>query len=62
MGIAAGALVPCVALLAATAGPPSCDVSGYRPQPGLEAVAENDGLTLAGMGSGGRSSAPGLRP
>ena len=54
MGLTAGAATLCALLLAATAGPPPCDLSGYRPQPGLEAVAESDGLTVRWDGEQGQ--------
>lgn len=36
----------CVVLLTGAAKPPTVDLTGYRPQPGLQAAKENDILTL----------------
>ena len=36
----------CVLLLSGASRPPTVDLAGYRPQPGLEAAVEGDTLTL----------------
>jgi hypothetical protein len=54
MGLAAGAWALYAAFLTMTAGPPACDLTGYHAQPGLEAVTENNGLTVRWDGERGQ--------
>src|SRR3954454_4542667 len=37
----------CVVLLAGASSPPTVDLTGYRPQPGLEATLEEEALALS---------------
>src|SRR5262245_36080364 len=48
------AITLCAGLLAAPAGLPGCDMSGYRPQPGLEAGAEDEALVVRWEGEQGQ--------